>query len=64
MTIDELLDLPKGSVLQKGNRKRIYLGFTGMGIAYTTPSKPNKVTVEFGYRFLKWSEGAETVERK
>lgn len=56
----ELIDLKVGMVLQKGNRKRIFLGINGFMAYYTTPSSKNTTGVLIS-NFTKWLENAEVV---
>ena len=62
MTIDDLIMCQYGTVLIKGNRRRIYWGWTIIDdvryIAYSTPSRPKKFTLETDGAFAKWLKGA------
>ena len=57
--LEKLLNMPVGTTLQKGNRKRILLGLAPGFIVYTTPSKPKQRTMENVFTFMKWAENAE-----
>lgn len=63
MTSKELMLCAPGTVLVKGQRKRIYVGCQVMGgrmhIAYKTPSQPKKLNLEIASGFDKWLKGAE-----
>ena len=50
-----------GTVLKKGNRKRILVGFDGMFVYYKTPSSKNHTTGEIAFAFGKWLKNAEVV---
>lgn len=59
-TVLNLFDLQYGCTLQKGKRKRIYLGMSGFMVYYTTPSSK----AQSGERidlFKKWMIGAKLV---
>lgn len=61
MTINELLQKPKGTILQKGKRRRIYQGTDGIFIMYTTPSRKKHVTGESLLTFKNWLKDAVEV---
>ena len=64
MTINDLILCRMGTVLHKGNRKRIYLGWEMRGglryIIYKAPSKQKETMAELDSSFTKWLAGAET----
>jgi hypothetical protein len=61
MVLADLVNMKVGTVLQKGKRKRIFLGVDGMFIYYTTPSS-KCTTGEYIGIFRKWLKDAEIVE--
>lgn len=61
MILEEILQLPVGTTLQKGKRKRILLGFRGYMILYKTKTSSKKVTGVIISDFLKWAKDAEVV---
>lgn len=60
MELKELLQKKQGVVLQKGNRKRIVVGFDGMFVYYNTPSSKGTTGVSTS-TFQKWLKNAEVV---
>lgn len=60
-TLTDLFAMESGVVLQKGNRKRIFLGYDSYFIYYRTPSSRGRKTGEHFARFLTWYEKAEVV---
>jgi hypothetical protein len=60
VTLAKLHTMPIGTVLQKGKRKRIYLGMQGYFVFYRTPSNKD-VTGENLGDFRKWLLDAEVV---
>lgn len=61
MTIAELNKLSVGTVLQKGKRKRIFLGIDGVFVHYKTPSSSKEKTSEHMALFANWLKGANVV---
>lgn len=60
MELRELLSMKKGTVLQKGTRKRIFLETDGIFVFYKTPSGRD-VIGEISFHFAKWLKGAKVV---
>ena len=58
MELTDLIDMKVGTVLQKGKRKRIFLGQEGFMVYYKTPSSKN-ITGEYIRNFKKWLKDAE-----
>ena len=62
--LQNLVDMPRGTILRKGNRERI-LWSVGPGyIFYKTKSKPKETTMVHVTSFMKWAEKAEIVEEE
>ena len=61
VTLAELHSLPVGTVLQKGNRKRILLGTNGFFVYYKTPSGKSTIG-ESIIHFREWLLKAEIVK--
>lgn len=59
--LEKLLQMPVGTVLQKGSRKRILVSVGPGFIFYKTPSKPKSTNMQNIKLFLKWAENAEIV---
>lgn len=63
MLLADLHNMKEGTVLQKGKRKRIYLGNDGYFIYYTTPSSKSTTGEHIG-TFRKWLLDAEVIENQ
>ncbi|MCU5223998.1 hypothetical protein [Bacillus tropicus] len=61
LTLADLHTMKAGTVLQKGKRKRIFLGIEGMFAYYKTPSSKS-ITGENLAIFRKWLMNATVVE--
>lgn len=61
VTLSQFHSMEIGTVIKKGNRKRIYRGMGGFFAYYSTPSKPNEVTGVSLSNFRKWLLEAEIV---
>lgn len=59
LTIADLLKLPVGTVLKKGNRRRVFMEIRGYMVFYKIPSRKRQVIGENAYLFEKWMKGAE-----
>lgn len=59
--LEQLLKLPVGTKLQKGNRQRILVGYNGFMVFYKTPSRPKSTTGQNTLTFLKWFKDAVIV---
>lgn len=55
----DVFNLKPGTVLKKGNRKRIFVNVDGFYVYYKLPSKPKSIIGEHATIFLEWSKGAE-----
>ncbi|GAK41934.1 hypothetical protein TCA2_4426 [Paenibacillus sp. TCA20] len=58
VTLAQLHVMKPGTVLQKGKRKRIYLGMEGIMVFYKRPSSKQLHGEHIGY-FRKWLLNAE-----
>ncbi|MGE6548077.1 hypothetical protein ACQKFK_03410 [Bacillus mycoides] len=62
LMLADLHTMKVGTVLQKGKRKRIFLGIDGMFVYYKTASSSKSFTGESVTIFQKWLKGAEVVK--
>lgn len=59
--LNKLLGMPVNTVLKKGARQRILVGFNGFMFFYKTKSNSKKTTGQNAIDFLKWAEKADIV---
>ena len=60
----KLIEMPRGTILRKGNRERILWSLGPGFIFYKTKSKPNETTMMQLSTFMKWAENAEIIVSK
>lgn len=61
--LQRILKMKVGTVLKKGNQRRILLGIAPGFIVYSTPSRPKQKNFMNVQIFMKWAEKAEVEEK-
>lgn len=57
--LNKLLSMPINTVLKKGSRQRIVVGFNGFMFFYKTKENSKHTTGQKTLNFIKWAEKAE-----
>lgn len=61
--LETILSLPVGTILKKGERQRVLVGFNGFMIFYKTSETSKNTTGQNVPAFLKWAEAADVIRK-